>query len=82
MDQTTLIAYAAGYVAAIFGAFLLYLPLLIGIGLLMLLAGTVTLVVLFLKAVTLGLYGLVAGLSRTSTGGVHRAADDDGLVPH
>jgi NADH:ubiquinone oxidoreductase subunit 5 (subunit L)/multisubunit Na+/H+ antiporter MnhA subunit len=82
VDQTTIIAYAAGYVAAIFGAFLLYLPLLIGIGLLLLLAGTVTLVVLFLKAVTVGLYGLVAGLSRTPTGGVHRAADGDGLVPH
>lgn len=82
MDQTTIIEYAAGYVAAIFGAFLLYLPLLIGIGLLLLLAGTVTLIVLLVKAVTVGLYRSLAGLAKPPVGGLHRAADGEGLVPH
>jgi hypothetical protein len=82
VDQTTIIEYAAGYVAAIFGVFLLYLPLLLGIGLLLLLAGTVTLVVLLLKAVMAGLYRFLARPSSTPPGGLHHTADGDGLVPH
>jgi hypothetical protein len=82
VDQTTLIAYAAGYLAAIFGAFLLYLPILIGFGLLLLLTGAVSLAVLLVRAVTVGLYRYVARLFRTPTGGLHRGAGGGELVSH
>jgi hypothetical protein len=82
VDQTTIIAYAVGYVAAIFGIFLLYLPILIGLGLLLLLAGAVSLVVLLLKAVTVGLYWYLARLFKTPTGGLHRGAGGGELLPH
>ncbi|MCU1554584.1 MAG: hypothetical protein JWM13_2070 [Arthrobacter sp.] len=82
MDQTTIIAYAVGYIAAIFGIFLLYLPILIGVGLLLLLAGTVTLVVLLLKAVTVGLYRFLAREFRTPTSRLHGGPGGGKLVPH
>ncbi|MDQ0819344.1 hypothetical protein QFZ79_001639 [Arthrobacter sp. V4I6] len=81
MDHATIIAYAAGYIAVIFGAFLLYLPILIGFGLLLLLVGTVKLVILLLKVVTVGLYRSLVRLFRTSTGGLHRGPGGEGLVP-
>jgi hypothetical protein len=82
VDQATIIAYAAGYVAAVFGAFLLYLPILICIGLLLLVAGTVTLVVFLIKALTVGLYRFLARELRTPTGRLHGGPDAGGLVPH
>jgi hypothetical protein len=82
VDQVTIIAYAAGYIAAVFGAFLLYLPLLIVIGLLLLLAGTVTLVVLLLKAMTVGLYRVLARELRTPTARLHGGPGGEGLAPH
>lgn len=82
MDQTTIIAYALGYLAAIFGIFLLYLPLLISFGLLLLLASSVSLVVLLLKAVTLGLYHYLARLFRTLSGHLHGGGRGRKLVPH
>jgi len=82
VDQATFIAYAAGYLAAIFGAFLLYLPLLVGFGLLLLLTGTVSLAVLLVRAATVGLYRYVARLFRTPTGRLHRGAGGGKLVSH
>ncbi|CAI3804436.1 hypothetical protein [Pseudarthrobacter sp. MM222] len=82
MDQTTFIAYAAGYIAAVFGVFLLYLPLLIGIGLLLLLAGSVSLVLLLLKAVTVGLYRFLARELRTPTRRLHGGPGGERLLPH
>jgi hypothetical protein len=81
MDQTTIIAYAGGYIAAVVGAFLLYLPLLLGIGLLLLLAGTVTLMVLVIKALTVGLYRFLARELRTPTARLHGGPGGEGLVP-
>jgi hypothetical protein len=82
MDQATLITYAGGYIAAVIGAFLLYLPLLVGIGLLLVLAGTVTLVVLVVKVLTLGLYQFLAHELRTPTARLHGGPGGEGLVSH
>ena len=82
VDQATIIAYATGYVAAVFGVLLLYLPILICIGLLLLVAGTVTLVVFLIKALTVGLYRFLARELRTPTGRLHGGPGGGGLVPH
>jgi hypothetical protein len=82
MDQTTIIAFAGGYIAAVVGAFLLYLPLIIGIGLLLLLAGTVTLAVLVIKACTVGLYRFLAREIRTPTARLHGGPGGERLVSH
>jgi hypothetical protein len=82
MDNATIIAYAGGYIAAVVGAFLLYLPLLIGIGLLLLLAGTVTVVVLLIKGMTVGLYRFLAREIRTPTARLHGGPGGEGLVSH
>lgn len=64
MDQATILAYAAGYLAAVFGAVLIYLPLLIGIGLLLAITGAVGLAVLLIKSLALGLKTVTVGLFR------------------
>jgi hypothetical protein len=64
MDQATIMTYAAGYLAAVFGAFLIYLPLLIGIGLLLTITGAVGLVVFLVKSVAIGLKTVTVGLFR------------------
>jgi hypothetical protein len=80
MDQATLVTYAGGYIAAVFGAFLLYLPLLIGIVLLLLLVGAATLTVLLIKALTVGLYRFLARELRTPTGRLHGGPGGEGLA--
>ena len=82
MDQATLITYAGGYIAAVIGAFLLYLPLLIGIGLLLVLAGTVTLMVFLVKVLTVGLYRFLARELRTPTARLHGGPGGERLVSH
>ncbi|MDQ0848713.1 hypothetical protein QFZ65_000651 [Arthrobacter sp. B3I9] len=82
MDQGTLIAYAGGYIAAVVGVFLLYLPLIIGIGLLLLLAGSVTLAVLVIKVLTVDLYRFLAREIRTPTARLHGGPGRERLVPH
>jgi hypothetical protein len=81
VDQATIIAYAAGYIAAMFGIILLYLPLLASVGLLLLLAGAVNLVAVLLKAVTLGLYRALVRLFRALTRSLHHGADGRELLP-
>ena len=81
MDQATIITYAAGYIAAVFFALLLYLPLLIGIGLLLILAGAVSLVVLILKALTVDLYRFLARQLRTPTRRLHGGPGGEGVPP-
>lgn len=64
MDQATILAYAGGYLVAMAGAFLIYLPLLIGIGLLLALTAAVGLAVLLVKYLALGLKTVTVGLFR------------------
>ncbi len=71
MDQATIIAYTGGYFAAVFGAFLIYLPLLIVIGLLLAITGVVTLVVVVIKVLTVGLFRFLAKELRTPTARLH-----------
>lgn len=68
VDQTILIVCAAVYVAAMAAAFLLSLPLLIGFGLLLLLSGTASLVLVLLRAVTVGVRRSASVLARTPAG--------------
>ena len=82
MDQTTIIGYAIGYIAAMFGVILLYLPLLVSAGLLLLLGGTITLVVFLLRVATLGLYRALVRLFRTLTRSLHHDAGGRELLPH
>lgn len=64
MDQATILAYAAGYLAAVFGAVLVYLPLLVVIGLLLAITGAVGLAVLLIKSLAIGLKTVTVGLFR------------------
>lgn len=58
MDQATLVGYAFGYVATLVVVFILCLPFILGLVLLMLLAGAVRLILLLATAVTVGLIRL------------------------
>ena len=80
MDQATIIFYAVGYIAVVISVFLLYLPLLIAMGLLLLLAGTVSLMALIVKALTVGLYRFLARELRSPTRRLH--GGPGGLAPH
>ena len=80
MDQATIIVYAVGYIAAMIGAIVLYLPLLIAMGLLLLLAGTVSLIALIVKALTVGLYRFLGRELRSPTHRLH--GGPGGLAPH
>jgi hypothetical protein len=84
MDQATIMTYAAGYLAAIFGVFLIYLPLLIGIGLLLALTGVASLVVVLVKLMTVGLYRFLVRELRTPTARLHGGGGPGGqqLAPH
>ena len=81
MDQATIIFYAVGYIAVVIGAFVLYLPLLIAMGLLLLLAGTVSLIALTVKVLTVGLYRFLARELRTPTHRLHGGPGGGGLAP-
>ena len=78
MDQATIMAYAAGYLAAAFGVFLLYLPLIVVTGLLLLVAGAVSLVVLILKALTVDLFRFLARELHTPTRRLHGGPGGEG----
>ncbi|WP_211881617.1 hypothetical protein [Pseudarthrobacter albicanus] len=82
MDQATIIGYAVGYVAAIVAVFLLFLPIIISFGLLMLLAGAVRFVILILKAMTVGFYRSLVRLFRAFAGRLGHGRGGGGLVPH
>lgn len=82
MDQATIVGYAVGYIVAMSVIFLMYLPWLIIFVLLLLSAGAVQLVVLLLKAMTLGAFKGVARMVRGSADGLPRGRGGDGLVPH
>jgi hypothetical protein len=56
VDQATIINYAFGYIAVAIAVFLMLLPTLAILGLLLLVAGAVQVIVLFLHAVAVGLY--------------------------
>jgi hypothetical protein len=56
VDQATLVGYALGYVATLFAVFIVFLPALIILSLLLLLAGAVQLVLLLLNAMASGLH--------------------------
>lgn len=64
MDRATIMTYGAGYLAAVLGAFLIYLPVLLPLGLLLLITGAVVLAVFLIKFLALGLISLAVGLYR------------------
>ena len=78
MDQATLVGYAFAYVATLVAVFMLCLPLIIGLVLLMLLAGAVRLILLLATALTVGLVGLFRG----TTGSPRRARHGSDLITH
>jgi hypothetical protein len=82
VDQATIVGYAVGYIVAISVVFLMYLPFLIVLVLLLLSAGAVQLVILLLKAMTLGVFRSLATVSRSSPDRLPRGRGGDGLVPH
>jgi hypothetical protein len=82
MDQATIVGYALGYIATIIAVVLIYLPTLISIALLLLLAGAVQLVILLLKAMTVGAYRSLVRLFSSLAGSLPRGRGGDDLVPH
>jgi hypothetical protein len=82
VDQATIINYALGYIASIIVVFLLFLPTILSFVLLLLLAGAIQVVVLFLKAVFLGAYRGLAGLFRSLAAKLPHGRGGGGLVPH
>ncbi|MET4097244.1 hypothetical protein [Arthrobacter sp. UYCu712] len=82
MDQATIIAYAVGYIATIVAVLLLFLPTLVSLGLLLLLAGAVRLVFLLLTAMTVGVYRALATLFRTLSGWLPHRRNDRERVSH
>ena len=82
MDQATIVGYALGYIVTISVIFLMYLPFLIVLVLLLLSAGAVQLLVLLLKAMTLGIFRGVARMFRTLAERLPRGRGGDELVPH
>lgn len=81
MDQATILMYATGYVAAVVAAFLIYLPLLIGVVLMLAITGAMSLVVLLIKAVTVGLYRVLARGLRRVAARLHGVPGGHGLAP-
>jgi hypothetical protein len=82
VDQATIAGYGVGYIVAISVIFLMFLPWLIAFVLLLLSAGAVQLVVLLLKAMTLGAFRGVGRMFRSSADGLPRGRGGDGVVPH
>jgi hypothetical protein len=78
MDQATLISYAFGYVATLVAVFILCLPLIVGLVLLMLLAGAVRLILLLATALTVGLIRLF----RSPAGSPRRPRHGSHLITH
>jgi hypothetical protein len=81
MDQATVLMYAAGYVAAVVAAFLIYLPLLLGVVLMLAVTGVMSLVVVLVKAVTVGLFRLLARGFRSIAAHLHGVPGGHGLAP-
>jgi len=82
MDQATLVGYAFGYVATLAAVFILFLPLIIGLVLLMLLAGAVRLILLLATALTVGLIGLFRNTTGSPTGSPRRPRHGSDLITH
>lgn len=82
VDQATIVGYALAYIAAIFAVFLMFLPVFILFALLLLVAAAVQLVILFLNAMTVGLYRSLGRAHRNMTDRWHRTRGGGKLVPH
>lgn len=82
MDQATIVGYALAYIGAIIAIFLMFMPVLIILALLLLVAGAVQVVILFLNALTIGLYRSLLRAYRNMTDRWHRPRGGGELVPH
>jgi hypothetical protein len=82
VDQATIVGYALAYVGAIIAVFLMLLPVLIIFAFLLLVAGAVELVILFLNAMAVGLYRSLARTLRNVADRLHRMRGDGRLTPH
>jgi chromate transport protein ChrA len=82
VDQATIVGYAFGYIATIIAIFLIFLPHLIILALLLLLASAVQLVVLLLKAITVGVFRILVRLFWSIADRLPRGQGGDELVPH
>jgi hypothetical protein len=82
VDQATIIGYALGYIAATIAVFLMFLPILISFALLLLLASSVQLVILLLKAMTVGVFRSLVRMFRSLAGRLPHGRGGDELVPH
>ncbi|MFF2246406.1 hypothetical protein ACFVTM_19795 [Arthrobacter sp. NPDC058130] len=82
MDQATLVGYAFGYLVTLVAVFILCLPFIIGLVLLMLLAGVVRLILLVATALTVGLIGLFKSARNNPTGNPRRAPHGTDLIAH
>ncbi len=78
MDQATIIGYALGYIATLVAVFILCRPLILGCGLLLLLAGAVRLILFLATALTVGLVGFF----RSHAGSPRRARHGTDLIAH
>lgn len=78
MDQATLVGITFGYVVTLVTVFILCLPLIFGLVLLMLLAGTVRLILFLATALTVGLIGLF----RSQAGSPRRPGHGSHLITH
>jgi hypothetical protein len=72
VDQATIVGYALAYVAAIIAVLLMFLPAIIMFALLLLVAGAVQLMILFMNALAVGLYRSLLRAYRHMTDRWHR----------
>jgi hypothetical protein len=82
VDPTTVAVYALIYVATMAGIVLLWLPILIAVVVLLLVAGGLQVVLFLLKVATAGLVRGVAGLFRSPSDRRPPPSHGRGLVPH
>lgn len=82
MDQATIVGYALAYIGGIIAVFLMFMPALIIFALLLLVAGAVQVVILFLNAMAVGLQRSFARAYRNMTDRWHRPRGGGKLVPH
>lgn len=82
MDQATIVGYALAYIAVIVAVFLMFLPAFIIFALLLLVAGAVQVVILFLNAMAVGLYRSLLRAFRKMTDRRHRTGGGGKLAPH
>lgn len=82
MDQATIVGYALAYIAVIVAVLLMFLPAFIIFALLLLVAGAVQVVILFLNALAVGLYRSLMRALRRMTDRWHRTHGGGKLAPH